>query len=148
VPPPLEVGAGGVDEQGCLALGDSDRAQVDPASHIDGGPGIAKGHGDVHAVQPGVRGAEGGPTQVTVHAEPLGCAVGFVEQLVRGGALIVLGGGDRAAQQEGPIHRQRRGGVGRHCPVQPLGVASGGGDGRRFMLGRPITRSFRPACIR
>jgi hypothetical protein len=52
-------------------------------------------------------GAERGPAQITVRAEQLGCAVGFAEQFVRGGALIVLGCGNRATQKQRPVHRQR-----------------------------------------
>ena len=84
-------------------------AQVDPAGQVDGGAGVAEGDGDVDLVQLGVDRAEGGPAQVGVRAEPAGGVGRFGEHLVRGAALVVLGGGDGAAEQDRPVHRQEFG---------------------------------------
>ena len=66
---PLEEGPGHVDEQRCLPFGDGDRAQVDPAGQVDGGPGVAECDGHVDLVHLRVDRAEGGAAQVRVRAE-------------------------------------------------------------------------------
>src|SRR5205823_3960413 len=86
------------------------------------------------AVQLGVGGAERGPAQVAIDAEPFGGAVGFGQQLVGGAAFVVLGGDDRAAQQQRAVHRQRLGRVGADVVVELGGVGAGGGDGGGQMV--------------
>ena len=114
---PLEERAGGVDEEARLALGDGDLAQVDAAGDVDRGSRVPEGDGDVDPVQAGVGGAERGPAQVAVYAEALrrrpSASVSSSWAVPR---LLVLGGGDRAAQQERPVDRQRLGSVGRAHP--------------------------------
>ena len=61
---------------------------------------IAEGNRDVDLVQLGVDRAEGGPPEVGVRAESAGGVGRFGEHLVRGAALVVLGGGDGAAEQD------------------------------------------------
>jgi hypothetical protein len=95
---PLEECAGGIDEQARFALGDGDLAEVDAAGYVDCGSCVPEGDCDVDAVLPGIGRAEGGPAQVSVDAEPLSGIVGFGEEVVGGCAVVVLGGGDRAAQ--------------------------------------------------
>ena len=137
VPSPLQERAGGVDQQAGFPLGHGDGAQVDAAGHVDGGARVAEGDGDVDPVLPGVDRAEGGPAEIAVGSEPLGGVVGLGEQFVGGSALVVLGGCDRAAQQQRSVDRQGLGVVGGDVVVEPLGVAAGGGDGRRRGGRRP-----------
>ena len=97
---PLEERPGDVDEEAGLPFGDGDRGEVDPAGQVDGCAGVSEGNRDVDLVQLGVDRAEGGPAQVGVRAEPAGGVGRFGEHLVRGAALVVLGGGDGTAEQD------------------------------------------------
>jgi hypothetical protein len=102
----LQEGAGRVDQETCLALGDGDIAQVDGAGNVDRGSGVAGSDRDVDLVQLGVGRAECCPPQVAVFAQARGGVPGFGEQLVGCVAVTVLGGSDRSAQQERAVHRQ------------------------------------------
>jgi hypothetical protein len=96
----LQEGAGRVYQETCPALGDSDIAQVDGACNVDRRSGVAEGDRDVDVVKFGVGRAECCPAQVAVFAQARGGVLGFGEQLVGCVAVVVLGGGDRSAQQE------------------------------------------------
>ena len=106
-----------------------DLVEVDRAGYVDRGSGVAEADGDVDPVQLGVGRAERGPAEVGVLAEPLACVLGFGQQLVGGVAVLVLGGGDRSAQQQRAVHRQGLGVVGADLMVEARGEGAGGGGG-------------------
>ena len=126
---PLQEGAGGVDEQAGFAFGHGDGAQVDAAGDVDGGARVAEGEGDVDPVLPGVDRAERGPAKVAVNTQTLPGVIGLGEQVVGGIALVILGSGDRAAEQERPVDRQGFRGVGGYVVVELLGLAARCVDG-------------------
>ena len=133
---PLEEGPGHVDEQRGLPFGDGDHAQVDLTGQVDGGPGIAEGDGHVDLVHLRVDRAEGGAAQVRVRAEAAGGVGCLGEHLVRGGAVVVLGGREGAAQQQRAVYGQRLRRRGPGLAVQSRRVVPCGGDG-----GGQVTRA-------
>ena len=126
---PLEERPGHVDEQRGLPFGDGDRAQVDLAGQVDGGSGVAEGDGDVDLVHLRVDRAEGGAAQVRIRAEAAGGVGCFGEHLVRGGAVVVLGRGEGAAQQHRAIDGQRLRCRDSGLMVESRRMVLGGGDG-------------------
>jgi len=96
----LQEGAGCVDKQARLALGNGYLIEVDSAGGVDRSPSVAKRDRDVDPVQRDVRWPEGCPPQVSVCADATTRVLGFVQQPVGGMSVVALGGRDGPTQQQ------------------------------------------------